>query len=186
MLSFRSCRVLLLAAFLCTLAGCFTSTRPLFPETTAETPLENGAYTTYACENGTCEAEDKITLTVQGKHYTMMDKDGQTSTLTLHPHGEGQFIVQMESQAQGKTAYNYLLLRMQGGEMFLSAPACNGQNAAQLTALGVVVDVAAGGFIGSYAECKLDGVTDTKALFAAVNWGESMLKLVREPDTATH
>lgn len=179
-------RFILVTSLLCLLAGCFTSSRPLFTEATAEAPLETGHYTSYACENSTCDtAEGAFDINLQGKRYTVVDSDNKTSLLTLHPHGEHQFIAQMTSSTpQGKPAYDYLLLRMQKGEMLLYAANCKAQDAAKLTALGVVVETSPGGFIGDSVTCRLDGVKDAQALFATVNWGEPMLKLVRTSATA--
>lgn len=177
-------RVIMIMAVLCALVGCFSSKRPLLPESTAVAALgEGGQYISYACEHSVCETmEDTLELRLEGTRYSMREKDGKLSFFTLHPHGEGRFIVQMGPPEKGDPSYEYALLLIRNGELLVHGANCNLQNKAQLMALGVEISTLEhGNFIGSSSECKLDKVTDTKAFFAAVNWDEPMLKLVRQP-----
>jgi hypothetical protein len=161
----------LVAVGLCLLlAGCFTSSQPKFPLTGAAAALgDGGRFTMYERDKGQFVRGDTIEVKRRPDGaYDFIDKD-ETTTASLHAIGPNRYI----AQAIGKPGARaeYAVVQVRGNEVLAFAPDCRKQDAAKLTALGVV--------IGKYS-CSIDRVADPAALFASLVLGEPTSKLVRE------
>jgi hypothetical protein len=105
------------------LAGCLLSGEPLFSEDSAETPFEPGRYEVAQIDEAgeTYEPLDKLTLSLAGKTYAMVeDRQQERIEFTLHPIGEG-LLVAMASAEEG---HGYALLRPEGDMVFGWAATC--------------------------------------------------------------
>jgi len=157
------------------LAGCFTSSQPKFPLSTAVPALGNGGhFGAYERQSdGSYKRDDSFDV----KHradggYDFTDLKGKVTTVSLHRIRGDLYVAQAVNDKNDHT--DYALLRVQGkdgNEILAYAPQCDKQDAAKLKALGVE--------IRKY-ECVIDRVADPAALFAAIDIGEAGSKMVRE------
>lgn len=154
------------------LAGCFTSTAPKFPLANAVPALgDGGRYVGYdRQDDGSFKRESPVIV----KHrsdggYDFIDSDGKVTPASLHRVGPDLYVAQASNA--NSTYTDYVMLRIHGNEVLGFAPQCDDQNAAKMTALGVVIHD---------HECKIDAVADPAALFAHLKFGPPTMKLVRQ------
>ena len=152
------------------LGGCFTSSQPKFPLSTAVPALgDGGRYVGYdRRSDGSFKREEPLDVRKRADGgYDFIDAKGKVTTLSLHRIGPDRYVAQA---SEGKTIH-YVVLQIDAKDVLSFATSCDKQDAAKMTALGVVID---------RYECKIDGVADPAALFAALNLGEPGSKMVRE------
>jgi hypothetical protein len=153
------------------LAGCFTSSQPKFPLSSAVAVLgKGGRYVTYERrEDGSFKRDETIEVRPRAdRAYDYIDEKGKVTPVSFH-RIKGNIYV---AQAVGADRHtDYVMLRVDGKEVHFFAPDCDKQDAAKLKALGVVID---------QHECKIDGVADPAALFATLERGPPGSKMVRE------
>jgi hypothetical protein len=155
-----------------TLGGCLvTSQQPLFPEATAVAVFGNGGRYTYYEKDG--DRYKSVATVELRRHEGGYDyiANGAVVPVTLHPMGQGIFIVQAKGENSG---YAYARVRMSNGAAFVQLPDCDKQDINQLTALGVVRRDD-----NVFEGCVLDGVRDVKTLLA-IDFGETLGKF--EPE----
>jgi len=151
------------------LAGCLASKRPLFDESTAVTPLTEGRYGAY--ERGDTirfKQVDTITIKRAGTGYDFVDGNGHAHRVTLYPHSIRTFTAQAKADGDD---YVYVQLEPRGTTILVRNADCASQDKARLAALGVVPGT---------PDCRLDNVSDPKALFATLRFGRSSGKLIRK------
>jgi hypothetical protein len=161
-------RLLTLAVVSIALAGCFTSTRPLFDPASAATPLGQGRFVSYNRTSKGFERDEKIEVRLKDKSYAFIDEKGKATTATLHPIGKDLFVAQARNDGGG---YDYVILRVSASEVIGYAPSCVKQSAKKMRALGVEIHD---------QECRLNKVAHPKTLFSSIRLGEPTSKLVRE------
>jgi len=160
----------LLASLALLLAGCFTSSRPKFPLSTAVAALgDGGRYVAYErTSDGSFKREDAFDVRKRADGgYDFTDSKGAVTKLSFHAAGSDRFVVQV---VEGDGVH-YALMQVRGNEALAFATDCSKQDAAKLRAQGVVV---------RRLECMIDRVDDPAALFAGLDLGEPSSKLVRE------
>jgi hypothetical protein len=152
------------------LAGCFTSSQPKFPLTTAVAAFgDGGRYVGYErTSDGSFKRDEAFNVRRRPDGaYDFVDAKGKVTTLSLHRIGPDRFV----AQAREGGSVHYVILQVRGKEVLAFHPDCNKDDAAKLKAQGVDV---------RQYECVIDGVTDPTALFAALHLGEPGSKMVRE------
>jgi hypothetical protein len=157
-------------ALLFLLAGCFTSSQPKFPLSTAVPALGDGGwYVGYErLSDGSFKREEvfEVRRRTDGG-YDFVDAKGKATTLSLHRIGSDRFV----AQASDEGGIHYVILQVRGNEVLAFAPDCKEQDAAKLKAQGVDI---------RQYECVIDRVADPAALFAGLELGEPGSKMVRE------
>jgi hypothetical protein len=169
----RRCAVLLTLLLSLTLAGCFTSKQAKFPLAGAEPALaEGGRYRMFdRVEGGTFVAGETVEIRRRPDGaYDFVDPQSGTTTFSLH-RIDGALHVAQAAKGRNAEGYDYLLVRIAGGEILTYPADCKRQNQATLAALGVEARA---------ETCSIDGVKDPAALFAKIEPGEPSGKLVRE------
>jgi len=161
------------AVLLCALlAGCFTSSAPKFPLSTAVPALgEGGHYVAYERQDDGSYKRDE-TFTVRHRAdggYDFTDAKGKVTPLTLHRIRDNLYVAQATNEKNDHT--DYVVLRVQDNEVLGYPVSCDKQDQAKMKALGVVIH--------DY-ECRIDGVADPAALFADLDLGIPGSKMVRE------
>jgi hypothetical protein len=169
----KHCAVLLVVALGLISNGCIKSQEAKFPLSTTVPALgEGGRYRMYdRVEGGRFMVGDLIEMRKRDNGgYDFIDPQKDVTPVTLHRIGDGLYAVQSKN---GKDApgYEYILVRIEGGEVLTYAPDCAKQDKAKLTALGVEI---------RNDECIIDGVKDPVDLFAKLDLGAPTAKLVRE------
>lgn len=157
-------------AFTLLLAGCFTSSQPKFPLSTAAPALgEGGRYVGYErASDGSFRREEAFDVRRRADGaYDFIDAKGKVTTLSLHRLGPDRLV----AQAREGGSVHYVILQVRGNEVFSFAPDCGMQDAEKLKARGVEV---------RQYECAIDGVADPAALFGAIELGAPGSKMVRE------
>jgi hypothetical protein len=166
----RRGRGFVLLALSLLLAGCFTSTQPKFPLSSAVPALgDGGRYVGYErMSDGSFKREEAFDVRKRADGgYDFVDAKGKVTTLSLHRIGPDRFV----AQAREEGGVHYIVLQVRGNEVLAFAPDCKKQDVARLTAQGVDI---------RQYECVIDAVTDPTALFAGLNVGEPGSKMVRE------
>ena len=166
------CQVRVAAIGLCVLlAGCFTSSQPKFPLTSAVAALRGGGhFIMYEREGGTFVRGDSI----QVKHradgaYDFVDPKGEVTTVSFHRIGPERYVAQGVDKDGAHT--DYAIVQVHGDEVLAFAPDCAKEDAKRLVALGVAIE--------KY-RCVIDRVADPTAFFASLTLGDPTSKLVRE------
>lgn len=154
------------------LAGCFTSSQPKFPLSTAVAALgKGGRYVTYERrDDGSFKRDVTIEVRPRGDSaYDYIDEKGKVTPVSFHRIKENIYVAQATRPNGGHS--DYLMLRVEGNAVMFFPTSCDKQDAAKLTARGVVIDK---------RECKIDGVADPAGLFASLDPGQPGSKMVRE------
>jgi hypothetical protein len=155
------------------LAGCFTSTQPKFPLSTAVPALaDGGRYVAHQRKNdGSYERDETFEMRRRADGgYDYVDAKGKVTAVSLHRIGPNRYVAQgMREDGQGA---DYLVLEMRGSEIFSFGPDCTRQDPTRLKALGVETR--------DRTTCVIDRVDDPAGLFATLELGEPGAKLVRE------
>ena len=99
----RTLFIILLAAL--GLAGCFTSTKPLFTDDQAVAPY---AKITFVKHGST---DDKVALTRHGKAYVTKTKDG-TMTMRFMPLGDALYLAESTAEMKGKSMRLYGVVKL--------------------------------------------------------------------------
>lgn len=168
-------------AFCLLLAGCFTSSQPKFPASSAVPALGSGGH--FAAYERQSDSSFKRDDSFDVKHradggYDFTDIKGKVTPISLHRIRGDLYVAQAVNDKKDHT--DYAVLRLQGqegqagqvGQEILAYPSqCDKQDAAKLKALGVE--------IRKY-QCVIDRVADPVGLFATINLGEARSKMVRE------
>ena len=163
-------RAALALAFLLLLAGCFTSSQPKFPLSTAIPALgDGGRYVGYErLSDGSFKREEAFDVRRRNDGgYDFVDAKGKATTLSLHRIGPDRFV----AQATEEGGVYYVILQVRGDEVLAFAPDCKEQDAPKLKAQGVNV---------RQYECVINSVADPAALFAGMEPDEPSSKMVRE------
>jgi hypothetical protein len=165
----RALGLALAAAMSLALAGCMTSTRPLFADATAVAALgKGGSYAAYERrDNGRYKRDEMIAIRVSGAGYDYIDEKGRSTPFTLHALDRSSFV----AQAKTPDNYQYLVLNIRGAQAFIHVPDCDKQDQKKLAGLGVEV---------RQGDCVLDNVRDPKAAFEAIDFGKPTSKIVRQ------
>lgn len=157
------------------LAGCFISEQPKFSATSAAPAFgEGGRYRQFEHVSGDTYRETEPLLVRRrpdgAYDFSNADGSGKVATISFHAIGRGLHV----GQSQTDKEWGYIVMRFEGVEALLHLPACDGQDRASLAALGVT-------FSGEY-KCLIDQVADPVALFAGVDLGAPVAKLLGNQD----
>ena len=170
-----ACRSLVIAfALALLLTGCFTSSQPKFPLSTAVAALgDGGHYVSYErTSDGGYKRDEMFTVRKRADGgYDYIDSKGKVTSLSLHRIGPNLYVAQALRE-NGHTA-DYVILRVQGNEVLSYLPDCAKQDPVKMKRLGV--EIRDNGRI-----CAVDRVADPAALFAMMQLGEPGGKMVRE------
>ncbi len=165
------------------LCGCMTSSRPLFPEASAVTPLgEGGRYVAYRRIGARYARDEIVELRRRDRGYDYVSEKGAVTPLTMHRLGGGLYAVQAKSEG-GDYLYARVILRDATG--FIEVADCGRQDRRKLAALGVAARP--GAFAGLFGrpdaparDCVLDGARDANKVFTTLDFGAPTGKLVRQ------
>ena len=162
----------LAASFL--LSGCFSSETPKFPTESAVAAFgDGGRFQGYERTEGDRYKKTDGAMMMMKRRgdggYDFVDEKNKVQLVSFHPVAGGNFVGQ--AHEDGKSHYDYVVVRIAGNEALIYFPDCDKQDKAQLEKLGVV--------IGQF-ECRIDRVADPAAFFASLMLGEPTSKLVRE------
>jgi len=161
-------------ALLLLLTGCFTSSQPKFPLSTAVAALgDGGRYVSYErTSDGGFKRDETFTVRKRADGgYDYIDSKGEVTSLSLHRIGPDLYVAQA-LRKNGHTA-DYVILRIQGKEVLSYLPECAKQDPAEMKRLGV--EIRDNGKI-----CDIDQVADPAKLFTLLKLGEPGAKMVRE------
>jgi hypothetical protein len=164
----------LTAALPLLLSGCFISEQPKLPLTTAAAPFgEGGRYGVFERGDGNQYKRQEAFVIKRRPDgaYDFTNEKGEVLLISFHPLGDGRFLSQAKAE-KDQPGYGYAVFRMIGKEALLYAPQCNDQDKAKIEPIGVEVN-------GQF-ECVIDRVADVPGLFAKVDIGEPVSKMVRE------
>jgi hypothetical protein len=167
--------LLLVATMSLALTGCFTSDQPKFPLTTASSAFgDGGRYEVLEREKGDGYRHQEVFVVrhLDNGGYEFVNEKGEVLPISFHPLAEGVFIGQAKPE-KDKPGYGYVVFKITRGEALVYAPQCDDQDKATLKAFNVTLK-------DKYS-CVIDGVTDLRGLFSALNLGEPMSKMVRQP-----
>lgn len=170
----NSCAVLLIVALGLIASGCIKSQEAKFPLSSAVPALgDGGRYRMYdRVDGGKFIRGDLIEMRKrQDGGYDFVDPQKETIPVSFHRVGGGGLHAVQSKNGKDAPGYEYLLVRIEGGEILTFAPDCEKQDKSMLTALGVEI---------RKDECIIDGVKDPADLFAKFSLGEPTAKLVRE------
>ena len=154
------------------LAGCFTSTEPKFPLSSAAPVLgDGGHYVSYErMKDGNFQRDEAFDVRRRADGaYDLIDAKGSTTTASLHSIGSDLYVAQAVSTDSRRA--DYARLRVRGNEVLSYALDCRKQDAAILKALAVEI---------KGVECVIDKVADPAHLFATLELGDPIAKMVRE------
>ena len=87
------------------LAGCFTSTKPLFTDDQAVAPYAKIAFAKHG------DTDQKTQLVRTGKGYVAKTEDG-TMTMRFMPVGDGLYLAESTAEQEGKTVRLYGVVRL--------------------------------------------------------------------------
>ena len=165
--------LLVVAALSVLLSGCFTSENAEVPTSSAVAAFGNGGRYAVFEHIGGGKFRKQRTLTVKQMPDGTYEFIGEKTALPISFHDIGNgIIVGQAKPADNKNAYAYLFLTRKGTEAFFHLPQCDKQDAALLSAHGVVHR--------DKFECSIDKVSDPAKLFAALTPGEPTSKMMPE------
>ena len=161
----------LIAAMCMVLVGCFVSERAAWPLSSAERALgDGGRYRTFEKNGGQYVPGEIITLRWLGDgRYELNDEKERPSFVSFHPITGNLYAAQLGMGAD--KGYGYSILRVEGEEAFIHPVDCEKQSPALLAAHSVE---------RRGRECVLNNVTDPRALFAKLTFGEPGSKIAPE------
>jgi hypothetical protein len=165
---------LVLLPFLLLLAGCFTSSQPKFPLSSAVAVFgDGGRYIAYErSSDGSFRRDETIELRKRADGgYDYIDEKGKVTPLSLYRIGPNLYVAQAIRE-DGQTA-DYVAVRVNGNEVLTYPLDCTKQDAAKLKSLGVEIT-------DQGRVCNVDKVADPLTLLAGLNRGEPSGKMVRE------
>jgi hypothetical protein len=169
----KSMPLLFIAALSILLSACFTSEGAKFPASSAIAAFgDGGRYVVYEHVGGGKYRKQRLIAIkkLPDNTYEFVG-DKKTLPISFHDIGNGIIVAQAKPN-DNKNAYGYLFLTQKGKEHFLHLPQCDRQDAAVLSAHGVVQR--------DKFECSIDKVADAAKLFAAINMGDPSSKIVAE------
>jgi hypothetical protein len=165
---------LVLLPFLLLLAGCFTSSQPKFPLSSAVAVFgDGGRYIAYErSSDGSFTRDETIELRKRADgSYDYIDEKGKVTPISLHGIGPDLYVVQ--AMREDGHSVDYVVVRVRGNDALTYAADCTKQDAAKLESLGVEIR-------DKGRVCMIDKVADPAALFATLSLGEPTGKAVRE------
>ena len=172
-ISRRVMPLLAVAALSILLSACFSSEQPKFPASSAVAVFGTGGrYVVFEhVGNGKFQKQRVVTVkpTLDGSYEFVGGKT--VLPISFHDVGNGVIVGQAKPDEK-KQGYGYLILTRNGKEMLLHLPQCDKQDAAVLSAHGVV--------LRDKFECSIDKVSDPAKLFAAIVPGNPTTKMVPE------
>jgi len=164
--------LLVAAALSVLLSGCFTSEEPKFPLSSAVAAFGTGGRFVVLEHAGKGEFRKQGPLTVKqlldGSYEFIRGK----TVLPISFHDIGNGVIVAQAKPNDRNSYGYLFAIKKGTETFLHLPQCDKQDAAVLSANGVVYR--------DKWECSIDKVADPAKLFAALTFGDPNSKIVPE------
>ena len=165
----------LAVALLCLLlAGCFVSEQPMFPLATAIPALGVGGHYGYYQRDAKGDFQRQQSFEVRHRNdgaYDVINSSGEVSPASLHPIANGTLVLQSKSE-RDNPPYLYLIMQVVDGEAFIYIPDCDKLDKDKLANFGVEKR--------DTHKCIIDRVADPTGLFAAVNLGNSGMKIVRD------
>jgi hypothetical protein len=165
--------LLVVAALGIFLSACFSSEQPKFPASSAVAIFGTGGrYVVFEhVGNGKFQKQRLVTVkpVLDGSYEFVGGKT--VLPISFHDAGNGVIVGQAKPD-ENKQAYGYLLVTRNGKEVLLHLPQCDKQDAAVLSAHGVV--------LRDKFECSIDKVSDPAKLFAALVPGNPATKMVPE------
>ena len=166
--------LLVVAALSVLLSACFTSENPKFPLSSAVAAFGSGGRYVVFEHVGKGKFLKQRTMTVKQTLDGAYEFIGEKTSILIsfHDVGNGVIVGQAKPGDNNKNAYGYLFLTRKGNELFLHIPQCDKQDAAVLSANGVVHR--------DKWECSIEKVSDPAKLFTALTPGEATSKLVPE------
>jgi hypothetical protein len=162
------------AAVSLVLSGCFSSEQPKFPLASATAAFgEGGRYQVLERQSsGTFQhQEDFMVKRLADGSYEFVNEKGDVLPISFHPLADGVFVGQAKPEKE-KPGYGYVVVRITAGEALLYAPQCDQQDQARLSAFKVILK--------DKYNCVIDQVADPRGLFAGLDFGEPISKLVRQ------
>ncbi len=170
----RPSRAAIVCAVSLLLSGCFISDEPKLPLSAATAPFgEGGRYGVFERgDNNQYKRQETFVIKRRADGaYDITNEQGEVLRISFHPLGEGSFISQAKAE-NAQPGYGYAVFRFSGNEAVLYAPQCSDQDKAKIESFGVELN--------SQFECAIDRVTDLAGLFATLELGQPVSKLVRE------
>jgi hypothetical protein len=165
--------LLAVAALSILLSACFSSEQPKFPASSAVAVFGTGGrYVVFEhVGNGKFQKQRMVTVKpmLDGSYEFVGGKT--VLPISFHDVGNGVIVGQAKPDEK-KQGYGYLILTRNGKEMLLHLPQCDKQDAAVLSAHGVV--------LRDKFECSIDKVSDPAKLFATIVPGNPTTKMVPE------
>jgi hypothetical protein len=169
----RRISALCAAALSVLLSGCFNSDVEKFPPASAVAPFgEGGSYDLFERGDGdhyTLREAFEVRRRSDGG-YDFVSATGDVQPISFYPLAGGDFIGQARAEKDRK-GYVFTVFRVRADGVFFYLPQCDGQDQAKLATFGVVVT--------SRFECSIDGVADPAGLFATLELGQPVSKMVR-------
>jgi hypothetical protein len=165
--------LLAVAALSVLLSACFSSEQPKFPASSAVAVFGTGGRYVVFDHVGSGKFQKQRMVTVKPMLDGSYEFVGGKTVLPISFHDAGNGVVVGQAKPDdNKQAYGYLILTRNGKEMLLHLPQCDKQDAAVLSAHGVV--------LRDKYECSIDKVSDPAKLFAALVPGDPTSKMVPE------
>jgi hypothetical protein len=154
------------------LSACFASDRPMFaPESAVRVLGDGGRYATFEQEAGKEKPSDPIEVRARaGNVYDFVNEKGHATPVTFHALPNGEHVAQV--RLEGGQGYGYVLAQVTGNDVLIVPAECNEQDAARMTALGVVQR--------NQYECRIDKVADPAAFFVGLKRSEPVSRMARE------
>src|SRR5262249_27237746 len=153
------------------LSGCFTANTEKLPLATAVPAFgEGGRYDVYERGDGDAyQRQNGFVMTHRSDGgYDFTGADGKVLTVSLHRLRENDFILQAREEPG---AFMYGIFRVRPDAAYFHLPQCDGQDKEKLAAFGVEV-------LDRF-ECSIARVADVLALFATLQIGPPISKIVR-------
>jgi len=165
-------RIALLVVLSVLLTGCFTSEHPMFAPASATRAVgDGGKYASFEMVDGKEQPSDPVEIRPRGANaYDFINEKGAATPVTFHALPDGRYVAQ--ARLDGDQGYGYLIVRIEGPQIIVTPIACDKQDAAKMTALGVTRP--------SQSECRVDAVADPVAFFSALTPDPTVSRLVRQ------
>jgi hypothetical protein len=165
--------LLAVAALSILLSACLSSEQPKFPASSAVATFGTGGRYVVFEHVGGGKFQKQRMVTVKPMLDGSYEFVGGKTVLPISFHDVGNGVIVGQAKPdEKKQGYGYLILTRNGKEMLLHLPQCDKQDAAVLSAHGVVHR--------DKFECSIDKVSDPAKLFAAIVPGDPTTKMVPE------